>query len=543
MQGAWSGGYGPLSANLSHMTTNSTADPNQLRRQAQQYAGAGNWPAARSVLEWLLRKVPHDVTARMGLSSVLLKQGHLRAASEQLLRAVPSLPNNVPLIVQLTVRLSMIGEVQAARACLDHLDRAPHPPAAVLGEQAHLRWMLGDIPAAAALMSRAVVDGIESPDQAYLHASLLQFSGSFGEAERVLVSCLQRWPDFADAAVMLASLRRQTATGNHLEFLRERLDRLADGATTRHQFARAEFESALFKVLDDLGRHDEAWLALDRCNGIMRGLNPYDAAAEVAVTDALLRASSVGAGAVPSHSGPTPIFIVGMPRSGTTLLDHMLAAHPEVTSAGEINDFLSQLRWMTDVPPAGVAGLLRVIERTPSIDFGELGARYLHQTQWRSLGKRFYVDKLPINIRMVPFIRRALPQAPILHMVREPMDVCFSNLKAMFGNASAYSYEQNALAHYYKQYQRLVEHWHKALPGAMLDVPYAAMVTDPRGTLERVLDHCGLAFDEGCLHPERNQAPVATQSSPQVREPIHTRALGEWRNYARQLEPLRLALE
>jgi hypothetical protein len=186
---------------------------------------------------------------------------------------------------------------------------------------------------------------------------------------------------------------------------------------------------------------------------------------------------------------------------------------------------------------------LEVLGASPGIDFAELGARYLKQTQWRAGGHRFYIDKLPRNIYMVHFIRRALPHAPILHMHREPTDVCYSNFKAMFGQASAYSYDQEALAHYYGEYKRIVEHWRHTLPGAMLDVSYASLVTDPGATLERVLAYCGLAMEPDCLNPERNVAPVATPSTAQVREAIHTRSLGEWRRYEKQLEPLRRALD
>jgi hypothetical protein len=122
------------------------------------------------------------------------------------------------------------------------------------------------------------------------------------------------------------------------------------------------------------------------------------------------------------------------------------------------------------------------------------------------------------------------------------MDVCFSNFKAMLGPASAYSYDMHTLAHYHGQYVRLTNHWHTNMPGAMLDVSYGSLVSKPAAILHRVLEYCGLDDEEGCLHPERNTAPVATPSSAQVREPIHRRALGEWQHYARQLEPLRLAL-
>lgn len=128
-------------------------------------------------------------------------------------------------------------------------------------------------------------------------------------------------------------------------------------------------------------------------------------------------------------AGPIPIFIVGMPRSGTTLLDRMLSAHSHVASAGEITDFRRQLHWLTDVPAAAPYGLQEIARRAGELDHAELGARYLAQTRWRAQGRAYYIDKLPANIQLVGFIRRALSQAPILHMVRNPLDVCFSNFR------------------------------------------------------------------------------------------------------------------
>jgi tetratricopeptide (TPR) repeat protein len=517
----------------------------RLRHQAQQAMGAGQWEQAQDALESLVRGAPHDIPARMALADAILAQGRMREATRHLLHAIPLLPNDAALIVQLAWRLSMNGEILGARACLAHLGRAPNPPAEVLSEQAHLYWMLGQIPEARACMDRAVALGIDTDGEYYLDAMLYQFLGKVSEAEAVLMACLQRWPTHGDAAVILANLRRQTPASNHLDLFLRSLERIAPGSTNaRDLFARAEFESAVFKVHDDCGRYEEAWSALARSNAIMREILPYDAAGEEAVTDALIEASrSISTvGPVVAYEGPTPIFIVGLPRSGSTLLDQMLSSHSQVVSAGEIMDLQRQFHWMADISPRSAHGMLRAIERSPAMDFAELGARYLQQTQWRAQGHRFYVDKLPVNVRMVPFIRRALPHAPILHLVRDPMDVCYSNLKVMFGKASPYCYDQQALAHYYGQYTRLTDHWRASIPGAMLDVSYTELVNEPEATMRQVLQHCGLAMEEGCLHPERNPAPVTTPSSIQVREPVHARSLGQWRRYAEQLEPLRRAL-
>jgi Tfp pilus assembly protein PilF len=532
------------------MNTDQLANPeSRIRRRARQYIEAGQLASAQASLESLVQRAPDDASARMELASVMLSRGQMRASTRQLLQAVPILPDDIRVIGQLVRLLYLSGETVAARACLDHPALARDPSAQALAMQANQRRMLGDIPAAKALMDRAMAAGIDTPGEHHLYAMLLQFTGDVDGAGKVLEKCLRRWPRFGSAAMAQARLRKQTPAANHVDFLQAQIGSMpADSRVPDELLIRAEFESALFKELDDLGRHDEAWSSLARSNAIMHALNPYDAAGETAIADAIVNASSSASsglsrnGPVANSGGAIPIFIVGMPRSGTPLLDRMLSNHSNVVSAGEINDFLRHFHWAADVPPSGMQGMLRALERSGDMDFAELGARYLQQTQWRSRGRRFYVDKLPTNILMVPFIRQALPHAPILHMVREPMDVCFSNLKAMFGNVSAYSYDMHALAHYHAQYLRLADQWRTAIPDAMLDVSYASLVADPEASLRRVLEYCGLDMEEGCLHPERNASPVATPSSNQVREPIHTRSLGEWHNYAQYMKPLRQAL-
>ncbi|HEV2682181.1 MAG TPA: sulfotransferase [Rhodanobacter sp.] len=518
-----------------------------LRQQARQHIAAEQFEAAQTVLESLIQLVPHDTVTCIELADVMFMRGQVRTSTQPLLQAMYRLPKDAPLLMELASRLQARGETLAARDCLDFLSQAPDPPPEVLVAQANLRFAIGEVSVAKKLMDRAMAAGIDEPGDHHLYAMLLQFSGDIEQACKVLERCLQRWPHFGDAVMTLANLRKQKPDSNLLDFVQEQLRQLPkDSKDPNDKFVRAEFEYARFKVLDDLQQHDEAWSALARCNALMHEINPYDAVGEAAVTDALIDMPAVigkirsEPAAVPD--GPTPIFIVGMPRSGTTLLDRMLSSHTAVVSAGEIIDFWRQLHWAADVAPARAQGLLKIIQRSPDIDFAEVGARYLKQTQWRAQGRRFYIDKLPANILMVAFLRRALPHAPILHMVREPMDTCFSNFKAMFGNIASYSYDLRSLAHYYQQYERLTNHWRASMPGAMLEVSYASLVREPEIMLRQVLQHCGLTFEASCLQPERNSAPVATPSSAQVRQSIHTRGIDQWQHYAKQLEPLRLAI-
>ncbi|MDA3913042.1 MAG: sulfotransferase [Oleiagrimonas sp.] len=519
----------------------------RLRLTARQAVESGRLEAAQSSLESLLQHNPADAHARLALAQVVLQRGQLRAATGHLLHIVQALPNDAPLIIQLVPLLHLTGEIVAARSCLDHLARAPNPPPRVLAAQANLRWILGEIETAARWMDRAVQAGVDSPDERYLQALLHQFTGDMERAASELESCLQRWPGFGAAAVVLANLPTRESAQSRLAFLEAQLARIPEATGSVHEKrVRAEYASAFFTLLDGLGRQDEAWQALQQSNAVMHELLPYDAGEEVAIIDTILEAAAslcaLGADAQPRHAGPMPIFIVGMPRSGSTLLERMLSNHSQVASTGEINDFMCQLHWTTDVAPGGMRSMQEIFRRSPGIDFAQLGARYLEQTQWRAQGNTHFIDKMLINIQAVPLIRRALPEAPILHLVRDPMDVCFSNLKANFGLSSPYSYDMLAMAHYHDQHARLVAQWHASQPGAMLDVHYSDLVHSPEATLRSVLAHCGLEPEVACLRPEHNTAPVATRSSPQVREAIHTRSIAQWQRYARQLEPLRKAL-
>jgi tetratricopeptide (TPR) repeat protein len=509
-------------------------------RQAQACVASGDHDRARSMLESILVSNPEQIAPRMLLSGVLLAQGKVRAATEQLLAIAPLLsPEDAWNAYTVAQGLSRLGEVNATRACLRHPALLATRSGPLLAAVAHLYQGLGLDAEALQLMDRARGCGFDNPDFRYYRALQLQFNGRLAEAEAEMESCLRLGPTFGRASLSLARIRRQNAESNHVDFIRDRLARVEPGSEDH-----AAFEFALHKELDDLGEYDDAWAALERGNAVMAARLPYDNAGEERLFDAIARRfdAAFAAGPAIRQQGAMPVFVVGMPRSGTTLLERILGNHSQVASAGELNDLPRQLRWTADRHGFRLLDEA-LLDAMPGLDFPLLGRRYLGQSQWRARGRRYYVDKLPPNFMLVGCIRRALPQAKVVHISRDPMDICFSNYRALFGDAYAYSYDIGRLAHHHRLYRRLMRHWQETLPGFVLELPYSDLVLDTEASCRRLLGFCDLPFEPGCLDHTRNSASVATLSSAQVRQPIHARSLGEWRRYARQLQPLADLLE
>lgn len=272
----------------------------------------------------------------------------------------------------------------------------------------------------------------------------------------------------------------------------------------------------------------------------------YDSDIEGAGFDALKEATSAPLRSVPqivAKDGHVPIFIVGMPRSGTTLLERILGGHSKVTAAGELNDFHGALCWESNqfcghfVTPGMVA-------RMKDVDDAAIGRRYLDYTRAWTKGRHYLVDKNPENFVHAGYIARALPQARIICLRRNPMDACMSNLKNLFSNdAYGYSYDLDELARYFIRFDRLSTHWREVLGDQYLELEYEGMVENPSAVAEQVMTFCGLPFEPESVDITRNAAPVTTASSSQVREPINMRGIGAWRKYEPQLQPLRAQLE
>jgi tetratricopeptide (TPR) repeat protein len=509
--------------------------PTALWERAERHLAAHENAAARTALEALLAAEPRHAMARLRLSMLATQAGRYRESLEQLLAVAQLPPDDPELALLVAGMLHRLGEVAEALRLLSMPCWPTDAARGQLLQMAQLAQQMDAMELARSLLDRADAGVVPPPAAIYLRATLQTFAGELDAAEASLGACIPRAPGYAPAHWSLAKLRRQSRGSNHVARLRSLL------AASPDPVAQAYLGFALFKELDDLGEHESAWQALERACASKRALLDYSAPAEADAFATLQSLPTPPAPPARDDERPQPIFVIGMPRTGTTLLERILGGSGEVANAGELDELPLQLRWQADRFSRSyfdAAVIAAAAQRDPE----ELGRRYLEHAAWRANGRRYFTDKLPMNFLHVGFIARALPGARILHLVREPMDTCFSNLKELFAEAYPYSYRLDELADHYGRYRRLMAHWHQAFPGRVLDVSYEALVAEPERVAREVFEHCGLRWEPASLQPGAGGA-VSTASSVQVREGVHARRVGGWRAYARQLEPLRERLE
>ena len=505
----------------------------QLGEHAQRSAAAGDWDAAARAFQGMLDLRPADPALMLELSYVCSLGGHYRDALAWAQRASDANGTSGDTAVSLVRRLRTFNEARRlqrlAEAWLQCRD------AGVLAECAGQLDNLNDHEGALRCAQAAVAAAPNSVAARMVRAQVLGHFGRTAEAADDFAWVLKRVPAAASAWWGLARLRRQTQHDNHVAALRK----LLASSTKPLDAAIAGF--ALHKELDDLGDVDGAWRALGLACKAKRSTLRYDSDDTRGLVDDLV-ASPFGMPAPPRDAAANvPVFIVGMHRSGTTLLEQLLDASAQVRGVGELYDFTSAMRYATDHHCKGVVDRT-IVERSRDVDFAEVGKRYLDGMAWRLGEERFFTDKLPSNFLNIGFICRALPQAKILHMARDPVETCFSNLRELFSDANPYSYDQLELADYYVQYRRLMAHWHDACPGRILDVDYAELTRDPEAVMREVAAFCGIDYIDAMSDPRSSTRAVSTASAVQVRDRVVRREIPKWAPYARHLRPLIEAL-
>ena len=513
-----------------------TAELDSLWRHAEAQLQAGDFAAAATACIAILRRLPQHSGAHLMLSNLFGQRDQQRLATKHALAAAEKMgPQPLQHIAAVSLRLISVGEYAAAFALIMKIDPAVVRAPPLLVEFSQQLSLLERHDEALRFLDAAIAYGISAPSIGYIRGNYLKFLGRFDDAAVEYEKSLALQPDFAYAHWSLAFLGARAEPGPRIDRLRRSLER-----TPASHPERPYLEYALYKELENSGDDDGAWRALASGLKGKRAQVEFDAKAETALIDRLIATCPPGfVGAAQERpEQTTPIFVLGLPRTGTTLLERILGGHADVALGGELNDFRMQLKWSADHYCPGFLDEL-TLDRLPTLDYAELGARYLDHVAWRAPGARLFTDKNPGNFMLAGPILRALPHARIIHLRRNPMDSGFSNLKELFAaNAHAYSYDLGDFAAHYRNYSRLMTHWHAIAPGRILDVHYEDMVSDPEKEARRVMAYLGLDYHAAQIRVEASALPVSTASSAQVRQPIHTRNIGGWRRYAAQLEPL-----
>lgn len=385
--------------------------------------------------------------------------------------------------------------------------------------------------------------GTEVADLRLWRANALKVTGRQPEAIADYRAALAARPDYGVAWFSLANLKTY-------RFSEDEIARMgaAEARPGAQDMDRIYLCFALGKALEDQGDYAASWRYYERGNALRRGAGRYRP--EIAESCALRLRRVFSAEFFAARDGwgvddPAPVFIVGLPRSGSTLIEQILASHSHVEGTQELTEidrYAGELCGRD--PDCGLPQHVEELQRLTAAQARALGERFLAETRtYRRLGRAFFIDKMPNNFWHIGLIHLLLPRATIIDVRREPMACCFSNLKQLFGGANQeFAYGADHVARHYRAYLELMRHWDDVLPGRVLRVHYEDVVEDLDGSVRRLLERCGLPFEPACLAFHETQRSVRTPSSEQVRQPIGREGLAQWRRYAPSLAPLRDAL-
>lgn len=303
---------------------------------------------------------------------------------------------------------------------------------------------------------------------------------------------------------------------------------------------------ALGKELEDLELWEQAFEYYKKGGDAVTSVAKYDVAEDVALIDKIIEVCDAewmtGEVSGSKNRTKTPIFIVGLPRTGTTLTERIVSSHSQVESVGETQFLQMMLRRESGIQSTESMSP-EMIEAVAKKDMGLIADAYIDSLSYRLGDEPMFIDKLPFNFLFLGFIAKAWPDAKIIHLGRNPMDSCFSMYKQVFTWAYKYSYSLDGLGRYYVAYNRMRDHWRGVLKDRMIEVEYESLVADQEGQTRLLLDKLGLRFEQACLDFDKNEAPSATASSVQVRAKVHKQSVNKWARFATQLQPLRDHLE
>ena len=394
-------------------------------------------------------------------------------------------------------------------------------------------------------------EGIESykksielkANQPRVHLSLGHVYKTTGNQEE----CINSYNDaisfdnnFGEAYWSLANLKTYKFSDEEILNMEKKLE-----LTEVPEREKVHFLFSLGKAFEDTGSYDESFEYYKRGNDLNRGRTTYDPKAIEALSERLKLFFTEDRFNKYKDSGDnsnSPIFIVGLPRSGSTLIEQILASHSKIEGTMELPNIMNIARKLGNSTKDRTA-YPEVIDTLQRIDFTDLGKSFINETQFLRTGKQHFIDKMPNNFSHIGLIKLILPNAKIIDARRNPMDTCFSCFKQLFARGQAFTYDLSEIARYYVNYVNLMDHWDKVLPGYVYKVQHEDLLNDQEAVTRDLIDFCEVDFESSTLEFYKTKRAVKTASSEQVREPINTKGLNQWKNYETHLKDLKFHLE
>lgn len=503
---------------------------------------ANKLPVAERLLKAYLKAAPTDVTAARMLAEVAVRVGRNDEAQALLEYCLELAPGFSGARYNLAILLHRTNQSNGALAEVEKLLAEDPKRPGYRNLAAVVCSRIGEYERSSEFY-QALLE--EYPDNAKVwlsYAHVLKTEGKREQCEAAYRKAIERDAGFGEAYWSLANLKTFRFTPDDIKNMNTQVAR-----DSLEVSSRVQFHFALGKSAEDEGNHALSFKHYESGNTLHRSDLNYQSQQNTAraarmksrfTADFFRDREGMGC----TESGP--IFIVGMPRAGSTLLEQILASHSMVEGTTELPDIITlakELRSRATEDEAGVYdGVLARMSRT---ELEELGRQYLERTRiHRKTDKPFFIDKMPNNFLHIGLIQVSLPNARIIDARRHPLACCFSNFKQYFARGQSFSYSLKDVGHFYRDYVDLMDHYDAVLPARIHRVIYESLVNDTEGEVRSVLEHCGLPFEEGCLRFFENKRPVRTASSEQVRQPIYQSGVEQWRHYDAFLAPLRDAL-
>ena len=455
------------------------------------------------------------------------------SAIDQALRLSPGKPAWLLHRLECLVEL---GDFASARVTAAHLIDHQFDSVQASGSFANMLSRLGMNAESQRQYTRAAE---QAPNDAQIHYNLATVEHTLGNAEaaqKAVTQCLSLSPDDANAHLLRAGLRTQTLENNNVEALETAFKRLDETPRRRVQLCHA-----LAKEYEDLGEFEKSFKYLKEGATTRRKQMTYRPDNDIAILRRIrsVYTEDVFDGSVEGFVNAESIFVVGMPRSGTTLVDRILGQHSVVQSAGALQVFSLELsKHCRMAAGADMRGGIDLVDTSRSINYEALGEDYIARARPNAETSAFFVDKLPLNFLYLGLIHLALPKAKIVLVDRDPMDTCCAAYKTLFERVYPYSYDLEELANYYIEYRKLTDHWQTVMPDTVHVVKYEELVENPKPVVENLLSYCGLSFDEACLSSYETVSPTTEMTADQIRGGLFESSVGAWRNFEKQLAPV-----